>query len=271
MPQPASRKSPPPLARLLQTAWQPLRRSLPPLPTRCWLCDGWPCASPICAACQHLHHPSSGPQADTLPRCLHCAMRLPHAGSLICGTCLNTPPPLLRCWASVDYAPPWRGLIAQWKFKQEPALAHSLAQLMLGWQGSAVLHSYAALGLRPILLPIPPEPSRLQQRGHHHSLLLAQSLARAHGWAVMPHALLRLPQPQGQAAQQAKRRRAERFKAMRRAFMLHPQHAAALQGQHLLLIDDVMTTGATLYSAAQALQAAGVASVSAWVFARTGR
>jgi predicted amidophosphoribosyltransferase len=79
--------------------------------------------------------------------------------------------------------------------------------------------------------------------------------------------MLRLPELAGQ--HQALRKRQERLRAMRGAFVLAPEHLAAVQGQRLLLLDDVMTTGATLHSAAQTLLQAGAAQVSALVLART--
>jgi predicted amidophosphoribosyltransferase len=87
------------------------------------------------------------------------------------------------------------------------------------------------------------------------------------GLPITPHALLRLPEALGQ--HQALRKKQDRLRAMRGAFVLAPAQQAALQGQRVLLLDDVMTTGATLHSAAHTLLRAGAAQVSAVVLART--
>lgn len=242
------------LSRLL-TAWQP--------PTRCWLCGDWPQAQAVCARCVAEH-------GRMQLRCRSCAQRLPTSAVSFCAACLRRPPPLDACWAAVDYAEPWRTWIAAWKFHHNPALAHAAAQQLLAqpldvWQ-------------QPFdrVLPIPADPARLKQRGFDHTLLLARALQR-HGVhlplaaaSLDAHSLQRLPSRQD-AGQQAQRDRKARFSAMRQALVLQTQAAASVQGQRLLLVDDVMTTGATLYSAAQLLRRAGAASVSAVVFARTPR
>ena len=64
--------------------------------------------------------------------------------------------------------------------------------------------------------------------------------------------------------------RSERLANLRGAFAVEPLRAQALRGRSVLLVDDVMTTGASLFTAAQVLQQAGAAEVSALVFARTG-
>ena len=118
-----------------------------------------------------------------------------------------------------------------------------------------------------VLLPIPPAPERARQRGFHHTLLLARALAMDMHLPINTTSLLRLPEMPGQ--HQALRKRPERLRAMRGAFVMAPGQEAALQGRRVLLLDDVMTTGATLNSAAQTLRQAGAAQVSAVVLART--
>jgi ComF family protein len=163
----------------------------------------------------------------------------------------------------VDYASPWRDLVLRWKLAQNPALAQAAAQLMRARLPLAAIAAQA-----DVLLPIAPAPERARQRGFHHTLLLAQALRLDLPNLPIQHsAMLRLPELAGQ--HQALRKRQERLRAMRGAFVLAPEHLAAVQGQRLLLLDDVMTTGATLHSAAQTLLQAGAAQVSALVLART--
>ena len=232
------------------------------IPTQCQLCQRWPVFSPLCAPCLGTH-------ARAQPRCSTCAQLLPpslrpglHPAPTACADCLRHPPPLAACWAAVDYAAPWRDLLRRWKFVPQPALAAAGAQVLraqLPWKEIAA--SYDAL------LPINPSAARLRERGFHHPLLLAHALDLP--LPVLAHSLLRLPEANDE--HQARRGRRARFAALKNAFIVPPEHAASLQGQRLLLLDDVMTTGATLYSAANCLLQAGAAQVSAVVWARTPR
>ena len=104
---------------------------------------------------------------------------------------------------------------------------------------------------------------RLAERGFNQSALLAESLARAMQIDFATHGLLKIRDTLPQAGLN----RAARLKNVRGAF----DCARSLAGRHVALVDDVMTTGATLSEAAKALKKAGAASVSAWVLARAGR
>lgn len=117
------------------------------------------------------------------------------------------------------------------------------------------------------VLPLPLSPQRLQTRGFNQSWLLAQQLARhshteAHADARL---LLRIrdTRPQSQLL------RDERLTNVKGAFMVDPLRASQLVGRHVVLVDDVMTSGASIYTAAQALHDAGAAKVTAMVLART--
>jgi len=234
-------------------------------PTQCWVCEAWPVFSPVCSACVAQH-------AKAQRRCSSCALVLPDSTTATtstptqCGACLHQAPPLAACWAAVDYAAPWRDLVHRWKLAQNPALAKAAAQLIhqqlpqQQWPLPAIAAQF------DILLPIPPAPERLQQRGFHHTLLLARALRL--GLPIDSSSLLRLPEAAGQ--HQALRKRQERLRAMRGAFIVAPEKAPTLQGLRVLLLDDVMTTGATLHSAAHSLLQAGAAQVGALVLARTG-
>ncbi|MCL4771766.1 MAG: ComF family protein, partial [Burkholderiaceae bacterium] len=103
---------------------------------------------------------------------------------------------------------------------------------------------------------------RLRERGFNQALLLARILAPAKTDATL---LLRLHDTQAQS----NLGRAQRLRNLQGALAVDPLRAAALQGRSVLLVDDVMTTGATLQAAALALRQAGARTVSALVFART--
>lgn len=218
------------------------------LPSQCQVCRQWPGTRLCDDCCAHW--------AAATARCRHCARSMPE-GLAVCGSCLRSPCRLRYCGAAVDYAYPWREVLARFKFQGDIGLARSLAQLLLQAPGSA-----QALAHADWLLPVPIAAARLRERGFHQTLLLAQALAPD---KTLGQALLRRPG----AGVQHLRSRAQRLTRLRGAFAVAPAQAWQLRQRHLLLVDDVMTTGATLDAAADCLLRAGAASVSALVLART--
>lgn len=230
----------------MRSGW--LQGLLAAVPSRCAVCGAWP-ARPVCDACVARF---GAPRL----RCLHCALPLA-AGQSTCGACLSQPPPLASCHAAVDYAYPWSGLLARFKFQGEPGWAAPLADLMRGVPGLA-----SAVAQADAVVPLPLAPARLAERGFNQALELARRLAPGRTRAQL---LVRLRETPAQARLD----RAARAANMRGAFAVEPLRQAEVHGRRLLLVDDVMTSGATLHAAALALQAAGALSVSAAVFART--
>jgi ComF family protein len=220
------------------------------MPSRCQVCGRWP-ARPVCAPC-HARF------AHAEPRCPTCALRLV-AGVAVkpCGQCLRHPMPLQKCWAVVDYAYPWHTVVVRFKFQQQPAWARTMAELALQRPDIA-----QALHTADGVLPVPLTASRLAERGYNQSWELVKALQPR---CPLANVLLRL----GDAPHQTGQGRHARQQHMRDAFAVDPAHLPQLAGQHLLLVDDVMTTGATLSAAADTLLRAGAASVSGLCFART--
>lgn len=217
-------------------------------PSRCGVCGRWP-AEPVCRPCvRHFARPQA--------RCLRCALPVPD-GVRECGACLREPPPLDVCHAGVDYAYPWSALIGQYKFRHEPGWATSLASLLRATPGVTEALDQAAL-----VLPMPLAPRRLAERGFNQAAEIARRLAPA---KVDTALLLRLRE----TAPQAALARRERLANVRGAFGVEPLRAGELQGRRVVLVDDVMTSGASLYAAGAALRAAGAAHVAAVVVART--
>ena len=232
----------------LHKAWASVKGIGRRLPARCAVCHRWP-GEPVCEQCIARF-------AQPRPRCLSCALPVP-GGVLRCGACLREPPPLERCLAAVDYAWPWRALVAHLKFHDQPGWALPLAWLMRGsaWADDT-LHDCERV------LPMPLARERLAERGYNQSWLLARCLAPDKADAGL---LLRIRHTPPQRTLP----RSERLANLQGAFAVDPLRAQDVRGRKLLLVDDVMTSGASLHTAARALLEAGAAGVSALVLART--
>ena len=222
------------------------------LPSRCAVCRSWPQA-PLCEDC-------IGHFAQPLARCTTCALPLPASTSATarrCGACLQSPPPLDLCLSATAYAWPWTDLIAQLKFHGQAGWARTLGSLMLNapWVEDTVAQA-------DCVLPIPLSAERLAERGYNQSLLLARQLAATKTQAEL---LLRTRHTPAQRTLP----RAQRLANLTGAFAVDPLRTAEVRGKRVILVDDVMTTGASLQAACQLLRHAGVAHITTLVLART--
>ena len=216
------------------------------IPSQCAICKAWP-SHAICDACVAAF-------GRPVPRCQQCAAE---SALQICRTCLQNPPMLNACWAAISYNWPWVPLIAQFKFQSQPGWARHFALLMHSTPFVA-----DAIEQAHVLIPIPLSFKRLSERGFNQSLVLSQQLSRE---KTHSSSLLRMRNTLAQSSLS----RNERLTNLKGAFAVAPFMAAKLRGQRILLVDDVMTSGATLNAAAEVLKQAGAAHVSALVFART--
>lgn len=217
---------------------------------QCEVCRQW-CTGALCADCVARF---AAPQ----PRCARCGLRLGVAAPT-CGACLPDPPPFAHTVCAVDYGFPWDHLVGEFKFQARPELASALAPLL------AAAVRRAALPLPDGVLPMPLAPQRLAQRGYNQAWELARRVAVALRCPARPDWLQRPLD----TAPQAELGRAARQRNLRTAFMVDPQHRPGLAGRRVVLVDDVMTTGATVREVAAALLRAGAAAVDVWVLART--
>lgn len=234
------------LASRLSAHWQRTLARL--VPSQCAVCHAWP-AQRVCGQCiARFGQPQT--------RCPTCALVLP-VGVPACGICLRAPPPLDLCLAAVDYGYPWAQALGQFKFQGDPGWAPTLSTLIrsMPW-------AEPALEAADIVVPVPLAPERLQARGFNQSLLLARHLAPRKSDATV---LLRVMS----TAPQTQLTRAERLHNLRGAFLVDPLRRAAIEGRRVVVVDDVMTTGATLHAAARALRQAGASHVCGMVVART--
>ncbi len=155
--------------------------------------------------------------------------------------------------AAFAYAAPLDRLLPRYKFHQDLAAGHLLAQLMA--------HAFAGCERPQALVPLPLHRARLRERGYDQALELARPLATTLHLPLHADLLRRVRATPAQSQLDGMARR----RNLRGAFVVTGGPLPA----HVALIDDVMTTGATLHAAAMALRRAGVARVDAWVCART--
>ncbi|HFV9292650.1 MULTISPECIES: DNA utilization protein GntX [Serratia] len=224
-----------------------------PIHSRCWLCrqplrlmqqgicsyclrtlPAKPCCCPVCGL------PSGDPHQP-------------------CGRCLQKAPPWQALVFVSDYRPPISTLVKNFKFQQTPALAPTLARLiLLHWLQA---HREQHLNRPEVILAVPLQDKRCWRRGYNQSELLALPLARWLGCEYRPGALrrIRATAPQQQLIARLRRRN------LRGAFRCDE----SLAGKHVALLDDVVTTGSTMAEIATLLQKQGVASLQIWCVCRT--
>ncbi len=226
----------------------------PSLPQQCEVCRRWGDAG-VCGECV-------GRYAAPRPRCATCGLGTGFALPR-CGACLHDPPPFERTVCFADYTFPWDHLITAFKFNGRAELAVPMAELLV-----SAVRACTKLENRPrpdTVLPVPMAPGRLRERGYNQAWELARRVARR---LALPADATLLQRPLDTAHQSALSRR-ERQHNLRTAFMADPRRRAELQGRRIALVDDVMTTGATVHEAAAVLRRAGAAAVEVWVLART--
>ena len=209
----------------------------------CLLCGAATPTGAWCAACD-----ASLPRLNS-SHCPVCA--LPTWDGAICGHCLKSPPHFKRTLAVYSYAFPLDKLILALKYASKFHLAKSLGDKL----------AKCVCILPDCLVAMPLHPSRLRERGFNQSLQLARSIGQQLDLPVQPFSCQRIRDTPSQSSLPWK----ERGKNMRKAFSCEGDVA----GKHVAIVDDVMTTGATVNELALALLNAGASEVSVWVVART--
>jgi ComF family protein len=209
---------------------------------------------PRCAGCGRRDTwlcPSCRADLPRLPEqsCRVCAA--PVAGTVHrCAECYRDPPPVARVHAALRHDGVARQLVLGLKYRRGKHLVQPLADLIAPITPLDV----------DLLVPVPLDERRLRERGFNQSELLAAELARRTGRPVASDALIRVRETPSQAGLSP----AERADNVRGAFAA-PER---LEGHSVLLVDDVCTTGATLYACARALKRGGAVTVQAVVATR---
>lgn len=231
-----------------------MRRLLSVIPVPCALC-GTDSTKGICPACHEQFY------AGVTNRCEQCGLSLPHEDpeNNVCGSCLRHPPCFDATIAATDYAPPTDQLVLALKFGAQLAYAPIFAEML-----------HAAVRQRQVELPqlfiaVPLGPKRLAERGFNQALEIAKPLARALGIPLEKRMVLRIRDTAAQALLPPDARRNN----ISRAFTLSSPFIDRLQGCHIGVVDDVMTTGETLNELAATLKRFGARRVTNLVFART--
>jgi ComF family protein len=228
------------------------------LPSSCALC-GTICADGdddmLCAGCAAQFFGGD----SAVARCRRCANPLPSPDAdALCGSCGPHPPAFDVTLVAADYAIPIDQLVLQLKFGHRLALAALFARLLR----DAVLRQPGFV-LPALLCPVPLGPRRLAERGYNQSLEIARPLARSLGVALHPQLASRVRETVAQSSVAPEQRQQN----IAGAFAI--PDAALVQGRHVGIVDDVMTSGRTLNELAATLKRHGAARVSNLVVART--
>lgn len=227
------------------------------LPPRCLDC-GTPVGrqAGLCAACW------TGLGLLGEPCCACCGLpfAFEDAAAPLCAGCLAHPPAFARARAALAYNETAGRLIVRFKHGDATHAAGILARWMA--RAGAALLAEAA-----VIAPVPLHRGRLVRRRYNQSALLALALGRLSGVPVQPGLLQRRRATPSQAG----RNRTERRRNVRGAFLLPPGRAALIGGRRVLLVDDVLTTGATVDECARVLLDGGAAAVDVLTVARVMR
>ena len=194
------------------------------------------------------------------PHCAACGIpfELDFGPDALCATCIADPPRFQAARAALAYDDVPRRVLMRFKHGNRPTLARTLARQMSRVAGDWLEEPDL------LLVPVPLHRWRLWRRGYNQAALLAQALSRMSGRPLLLDALVRRRATKSSGSLSRKRRRAN----VRGAFAVPPARRDLLRGRHVVLIDDVLTSGATADACTLALNRAGAASVRVLTFAR---
>jgi ComF family protein len=228
---------------------------LPPLCLRC----REPVVEPqsVCGACW------SGIRFLAPPWCAQCGIPFPHAlgVDVRCASCLARPRAFSRLRAAIAYDEGSRDLILGFKHADKLEACPLLARWMLACARDEVVQA-------DLLVPVPLHWKRLLMRKYNQAGLLAHGLSRLTGVRVAPEVLVRRRATESQGAMTSAR---ARLRNVASVFSVPAATRANVVGKSILVVDDVLTTGATITACSKALLKAGAANVSVVTLARVVR
>lgn len=203
----------------------------------CWAKVGF-LAAPQCQCCGTPFDVELGPDA-------------------LCGRCMDEPPVWRRARAVFAYDDSSKPLVLRFKHADRIEGAPAFAR----WMARA---GADLLAEADIIVPVPLHSWRLLARRYNQAAVLANALGKLAGKPVAPDALVR----QRRTPVQGHLTREQRLRNVKGAFTIRPRRLAAIKDKHVLLIDDVLTTGATVGECARVLTKAGAASVDVLTLGR---
>ncbi len=196
------------------------------------------------------------------PLCARCGFpfEYDHGAGALCGVCAARPPGYGRARAVFAYGERSRGPVISFKHADRTDAAPGLARLMAS--AGAGLMADADL-----VVPVPLHRARLLARRYNQAALLALALGRIAGRQAVPDVLVRTRRTRSQGGLSASARR----RNVAGAFAIRASRRESVAGRHVLLIDDVLTTGATVEACARTLLAGGAEAVDVLTVARVVR
>ena len=240
------------------TSWQHIIRTIGNvmIPPQCPSCHQVVSSDGICGECW------SRLKAITTPACVQCGRGFDFdAGVSRCGQCLTQPPDFDRSIAAIRYNAMSKRLILGLKYAGRHDMTPILGRMMAN-QGASLLHQ------ADWIVPLPLHWTRHFTRGYNQSAELARAAIKAAGVSpktYRPDLIRRSKRTENQGHKTRQQRRQN----MRGAFRLHADNTC-VKGATILIIDDVLTTGASLSSVARCLKAGGAKEVAVLVVARVG-
>lgn len=221
----------------------------------------------VCILCKTITpqpHDLCLPCSKDLPilkhNCQVCANNLPSTSqSPLCGQCLQKKPPFDTTHGLFLYEPPIPKLILDLKFHEALTHAKLLGELL----AEKILHEwYRETSLPTAIIPIPLHPDRLKERGFNQAIEIARPIAKALDLPLFLQHAIRVKSTQPQATLPA----SERNLNIKNAFLIKK----SVKNHHIAVVDDVITTGSTVYEFCRLLKKHGAAKISVWCCARRG-
>ena len=228
------------------------------LPTQCLLCEATLKGDLLCEGCLF-----DLPWVDRQEyHCLQCALELESMGNY-CGHCLKNPPAFSRSYIPFAYQHPITPIIHRFKYRHKLASGKLLGQLLSQYVNDCTAED--DWQTPDMLIPTPMHWTRRWQRGFNQAEILGQYLTRATGIPLNTHIIQRLHR----SPAQKELTRSERQINLRKAFFISNPSAQKIYGKRIALIDDVVTTTATMRELSTLLIKAGAQDVQIWALART--
>ena len=221
----------------------------------------------LCASPEANSHALCSPCLNDLPwhpntSCPQCGLASSGTGlnAIVCGSCLNSPPDFDVTKAVFLYAYPVDAMMLRYKYGNMLNLGDTFGEFLA--EKTVLENHFKNIDL---IIPMPMHPQRLKERGFNQALEIAKVLCKNHKEKLDYKSVERQTLTPPQASLPLK----ERVKNIKGAFKVNADKLNKFQGKSIAIVDDVMTTGASLNELAKTLKKSGASHVECWVVART--